>query len=203
MVGMRLFSREGSKAVVLVQPYTLFQESVESEKFIFDSNKQRLLEKFLENVRGAGAPVIYLGYSNVLWWRLVELSDFVFIFLDAKNRFQKLDKDMVKRPLSPDERRVLTSKDYRCPGSGSPTDYLSVAEELKEIFSKRQIKKILVCGGWDVKCIKLFLVKMSAQMPDLTIFISPTLLACEKNFNFFTGVMKDEGVAIKVIMEPF
>lgn len=67
MVGMGLFSREGGKAVVLVQPYTLFQESVESEKFIFDSNKQRSLEKFLENVRGAGAPVIYLGYSNVLW----------------------------------------------------------------------------------------------------------------------------------------
>lgn len=183
----RVFSRRGSTALVLLQPAVLLCQREPPVGV-------RHFEGFVPAARSRGAFIVHISDSNALWWRLVELSDLLFVF--PFGYYRKLKRYCWQRGLSPGEKAYLLKKEVR-PHAGE-TDYPFVAERLSVVFRERGIRRMVVCGGLAEKCATRFLREMNLKMPGLKVVIASGFFAGMEGGGEFVGYLRHLGIPVEV-----
>lgn len=84
-------------------------------------------------------------------------------------------------------------------GAGNPESYSVIAKTLVPIFSKKGILRVVVCGGFDNQCIKLFLRKLHGTEPKLEIILPLRFIARGFGLQPFSEVLKSEGMPVEIL----
>jgi len=202
--------KRSKTALVLVQPYTLLtkKEVAQDPDFVSKTrslnevrlSRKRSIEDIVSKARKAGAYVAHVTSSDLMWWNLVEGSDYIFVFR-ANKGYKKLKNEEAARKLSEQEGKYLNDRFSKNTaieaGTGTPASYSVIAETLVPIFSKKGITRVVVCGGYDHLCLKFFLNKLHDSGPHLELLLPSKFVVRGIDPRSLSEVFSSEGIPVK------